>query len=122
MSKDSPTVVELFREAYRPDLRLEFPSRQELNRMFQKIERKKVRERYTQISTRIRELNQEMQASVDTLTNIRSSSAESLDNKTLERREITLRQMEEVTDEIHKLTCEMEVLSKRDLELMRKLY
>jgi hypothetical protein len=122
MSEKTPTVAELFSEAYRPDLKLEFPSRQELNYMFHKVERKKLKERHAQISARIGELNQEMYILINTLASIRSSSTKSLDNETLERREMTLRQMEEVTDEIHTLTCEMEVLNKRDLELFRKLH
>lgn len=120
--QETPTVAELFREAYRPDLKLEFPSRQELNYMFNKVERKKLKERHAQISTRIGELNQEMHTLVKTLVNIRNSSAELSENETLERREMTFRQMEEVTDEMHTLTCEMEVLNKRDLELFSKLH
>lgn len=36
------TVAELFSQAYRPDLRLEFPNRVEINRMFDKVEKRKI--------------------------------------------------------------------------------
>lgn len=75
------TVAELFSQAYRPDLHLEFPTREELNKMFNKIEKKKKDTERLEIMRKIGSLEAELRELKDRLKHIEENTTHQLEHK-----------------------------------------